>query len=459
MLITHANLITWEEPNQILEGQALYIDGGLIVEIGPEAELVARHPTDERLDAHGQYVMPGNICAHTHFYGAYARGLAIPGTAPKDFVEILEKLWWPLDRALQMEDVRASAEVMLVEAIKHGTTTLIDHHASPNAIEGSLDTIADVVQRAGVRGVLCYEVTDRNGLDGARRGIEENLRFIKRKSAVVDKQSIIYNQQSSIRNRIAATFGLHASLTLSEATLEACRDAAPEGVGFHIHVAEHEVDEYDSLAKSGLRVVDRLHRCGILGPRSIVAHAIHIDAREADLLAESGTWVTHQPRSNMNNGVGAAEVESLLRLGVPVCLGTDGFSHTMWEEWKTAYLLQKVWHRDPRRMNGMDVATMAVYNNASLAGRFFPEAPLGMIVPGAHADLIFVDYHPHTPLTPGNIPWHIIFGFHESMVTTTIVAGQVLMRDRQLLTMDEEAIIAHARQLAPGVWERYTAQF
>jgi len=448
MLITNGKFITWDESNQILEGQALWVSDGLIAEVGPQAELIARHPQAERLDAGGQYVMPGNICAHTHFYGAYARGLAIPGPTPKDFPEILEKLWWPLDRALKMDDVRASAEVMLVDAIKHGTTTLIDHHASPNAIEGSLDTIAEAVDRSGLRTVLCYEVTDRNGLDGARRGIQENVRFIREHPAV-----------DSSASRIAALFGLHASLTLSEGTLDACREAAPQGTGFHIHVAEHEADEYDSLAKSGLRVVDRLHRRGILGPGTIVAHAVHVDAREASLLADSGTWVTHQPRSNMNNGVGVAEVESLMRLGVPVCLGTDGFSHTMWVEWKTAYLLQKVWHRDPRRMNGMDVVAMGVQDNAALAGRFFPYGPLGVITPGAHADLIFVDYRPHTPLTSGNAPWHIIFGFHESMVTTTIVAGQVLMRDRQLLTLDEEAIAAHALEGALGVWERYNAQF
>lgn len=392
--------------------------------------------------------MPGNICAHTHFYGAYARGLAIPGSAPKDFPEILEKLWWPLDRALDADSVRASADVMLLDAIKHGTTTLIDHHASPNAIEGSLDMISDAVDQSGLRAVLCYEVTDRNGMQGAETGIQENLRFIQRSMSgkVAD-------------GRVAGMFGLHASLTLSETSLEKCRSLAPDGIGFHIHVAEHEADEYDSLAKSGLRVVDRLHKHGILGPRSIVAHAVHVDTQEVNLLLESGTWVTHQPRSNMNNGVGVAQVESLLRLGVPVCLGTDGFSHTMWEEWKTAYLLHKVWHRDPRRMNGSDVAKMGAVNNAALAGSFFPGAPVGVIKSGAHADLIFVDYKPYTPLTPGNLPWHIIFGFHESMVTTTMVAGNVLMRDRRVLTMDEEEIVARAQALAPGVWQRYQDQF
>jgi len=442
MLITNGKLITWETENRILEEQAIFIEGDKICDIGPEAKLKAQYPDVEILDARGQYVMPGNICAHTHFYGAYARGMAIPGPAPVDFTEILHKLWWPLDMALDEDAVAYSALVMLIDAIKHGTTTLIDHHASPNFIDGSLDVIADAVDQSGLRAVLCYEVTDRNGEEGAKAGIAENVRFLK-------------SEQARSHPRLAATFGLHASLTLTQNTLEACREALPEGVGFHIHVAEHESDEYDSLAKSGLRVVDRLHQHGILGPDSIVAHAIHIDAREANLLANTGTWVTHQPRSNMNNGVGVAEIESLLRLGVPVCIGTDGFSHVMWEEWRTAYLLHKVAHRDPRRMNGMDIVKMGVYNNATLAGSFFSEASLGVLTPGAYADLIFVDYNPHTPLTPGNLPWQIIFGFHESMVTTTIVAGQVLMKDRELLTLDEAAITTEACELAPQVWKRY----
>jgi putative selenium metabolism protein SsnA len=446
ILITNAKLITWGDPVQILEDHAILISSGLVKSIGPSRELEERNKDVDRLDARGQYVMPGNICAHTHFYGAFARGMAIPGPAPADFPEILRKLWWPLDKALQLEDVQASAQIMLLDAIKHGTTTLIDHHASPNAIDGSLDVIAESVAQSGLRAVLCYEVTDRDGMDKARAGIDENMRFLKKNE--LDKSN---------GGRVAGTFGLHASLTLSDETLDACRDAVPEGVGFHIHVAEHEADEYDSLAKSGLRVVDRLSQHDILGPKTIVAHAIHIDFVEAALLADSNTWVTHQPRSNMNNGVGAAPVEDLLRRGVKVGMGTDGFSHTMWEEWKTAYLLHKVWHRDPRRFTGMDVVQLGVYNNAALVEKFFPQAPIGQIIPGAIADLIFIDYQPHTPLTAGNLPWHIIFGFHESMVTTTIVDGQLLMRDRQLLTMDEEAITTKARELAPAVWERYNS--
>jgi putative selenium metabolism protein SsnA len=444
MLITNIKLVTWEDPNQILEGQALFIAGDRIKEIGPQTDLIDKHPDAERLDGRNQYALPGAICAHTHFYGAFARGMAIPGPAPRDFPEILKKLWWPLDKSLSLEDVRFSALVSLVDAVRHGTTTLIDHHASPNAIEGSLDVIAEAVDQSGLRSVLCYEVTDRDGQEKAQAGIKENLRYLEK-----------IKKENGYGGRLAGLFGLHASLTLSDETLDKCREAAGDETGFHIHGAEHEADQEDSLGKSGMRIVPRLRKHGILGPRSILAHAVHVEKEEMDILAETGTWVTHQPRSNMNNGVGAAPLDDLKKAGVRLCLGNDGFSNAMWEEWKAAYLMHKVVHRDPRKMPGDELAQMAVYNNAALANLFFPDAVIGSLKPGAYADLVLVDYHPHTPLTAGNLPWHIVFGFHESMVTTTIAAGKILMKDRELLTLDAEAIAAHARELAPVVWEKY----
>jgi putative selenium metabolism protein SsnA len=314
MLITHANLVTWTVPNQILLDHAVYIQDGRIIELGPQQLMVGRYPDASQLDAKGQFVMPGNICAHTHFYGAFARGMSIPGAPPHNFMSILEKLWWPLDLALDEEAVRFSALVCLVDAIRHGTTTLIDHHASPNCIAGSLDVIAQAVDEAGLRGVLCYEVTDRNGIEGRDAGVKENLRFINR-----------IRQGRDAGGRLAATFGLHASLTLSDDTLSLCRGSVPEAVGFHVHVAESEADQADSLAKSGLRVIKRLHKFDLLGSNSIFVHAVHVSLDEIALLAETGTWVTHQPRSNMNNAVGIGNIKAMLQAGIQVCLGNDGF--------------------------------------------------------------------------------------------------------------------------------------
>ncbi|MCZ7569406.1 MAG: putative aminohydrolase SsnA [Ardenticatenaceae bacterium] len=443
-LITHALV----SPNPadpdlpLIEDGAIAIRGDTVLAVGTTDELRQEYPGAPELDAGGKLALPGSICAHTHFYGAYARGLAIPGPASKNFPEILRRLWWTLDKALDPESVKYSALVCLVDAIRRGTTTLIDHHASPNAIEGSLSLIAEAVKTAGLRACLCYEVSDRDGAGRAEAGIEENVRWIKEARARQDPS-------------LAGTFGLHAALTLSDATLEQARAAAePLGAGFHIHAAEGPADQEWSLQTYGERVIQRLHRHGILGANTIVAHAITIDPWEMGLLRETGTWVTHQPRSNMNNAVGVADLPAMLRAQMRVGLGNDGFSFDMFQEMKTAYLLHKVHTGDPRTLGGYEVMTLAYANNAALAGRFFPK-PVSRLEPGAFADIILVDYHPFTPLSSGNLPWHLLFGFDGGHVTHTIAAGKLLMADRQLLTLDEAEITARARELAPGIWERF----
>lgn len=448
MLIHHATVVTFDNNQPVLNDGAVYIRGETIDAVGPSAELLARFPDAERWDAEGMLLMPGQICAHTHFYGAFARGLYIPGAAAKDFPEILEKLWWRLDKALDLAGVGASAEVCLVDAIRNGTTTLIDHHASQHAIDGSLDAIAEAVTRSGLRAVLCYEVTDRDGPEATQAGIAENARFMRQ---VAQGRA----SGDAAAARLAATFGLHASLTLSDRTLEQC---AQESDRFHVHVAEHPVDEYDAVTKSGQRVVERLHSHGISGARSIMAHCVHIDAWEMELLRDSHTFVTHQPRSNMNNAVGIADITAMLRGGIPVCLGNDGFSNDMFTEMKVADLLQKVSHSDPRYLGADQVMQMAIHNNRKLAANFF-DRPVGIITASAYADLILLDYYPTTPLTEANLPWHILFGVSGGHVHSTLVHGQVLMKARSLLTMDEAEITARSRNIAAQTWERYWAMF
>ncbi len=454
MLITHATLATLGEKNQLIENGALLIKGDRIAALGASRELEQKYPREKKLDAEGRLAMPGNICAHTHFYGAFARGMSLPpGPPPKNFPEILEKLWWKIDRALTLEDSKYSALVCLVDAIRHGTTTLIDHHASPNAIDGSLDVIADAVNQAGVRACLCYEVTDRNGEAGAKAGIRENVRFI-RKTADGRRQTADGSQLSSVGGRVAATFGLHASFTVSDKTLERCL-AETDGLdsGFHIHVAEDLADEEDSQQKYGMRVGERLNARGILGAKTIAAHCVHVDVRELDLFKITETKVSHQPRSNMNNAVGVADVLGMMRRGVTVGLGNDGFSNNMFAEMKTAYLLHKSARHDPRVMGADEVLQMAFANNARIAANFW-DTPVGELSPGAYADIILLDYVPYTEMNAANFPWHLIFGIDGAHVTHTICGGKLLMQDRELLTLDEAAIAARARELARGVWKR-----
>lgn len=443
LLIHNATVCSFGADGAVLTNGAVLVTDGQIGAVDADETLLSQYPGVPRENAGGRLLMPGNICAHTHFYGAFARGLYIPGPPPKDFPQILRRLWWTLDRALDDDGVLYSALVCLVDAIRHGTTTLIDHHASPNEIDGSLDIIAGAVEAAGLRACLCYEVTDRNGPEGAAAGIAENARFIRR-------------TRTSNSPLLAGTFGLHASLSLSDDTLARCvaEVEALGDTGFHIHAAEGPADQEDSLARYGLRTIDRLHSRGILGPRTIVAHVTAIDTWEMETLRDSGTWVTHQPRSNMNNAVGVADVPAMLRGGMPVCLGNDGFSNDMFTEMKTAYLLHKVWRNDPRAAPGDQVTAMAYGNNAALARQFFPQ-PLGEISPGAAADLILLDYYPTTPLSAENLPWHILFGISGSHVTHTMVGGQWLMKDRHLLTLDEDAITAQSREVAEATWRRF----
>ncbi len=444
MLITHGLVATLGKGNRVIQDGAILIGDGKVVQVGATSELKNKYPNAEELDANGMLILPGAICAHTHFYGAFARGMYIPGSPASNFVQILEKLWWRLDQALDHEGTRLSALVCLVDAIRHGTTTLIDHHASPNAIEGSLDVIAEVVKESGLRACLCYEVTDRHGDEGAKAGIMENVRFARQ----VNVEPTPY---------LKAMFGLHASFTVSDRTLEHCvGEAQMLGVGLHTHLAEDAADEDDSLNKYEMRIARRFLRKGALGPKTICAHGVHLDENELRMLAETGTRLTHQPRSNMNNAVGVAPIQKALDMGVCVGLGNDGFSNDPFAEMKAAYLVHKIAQRDPRAMTGDTVMKLAYEHNSHIAKEAGGwQEPLGEISPGAWADLVLLDYRPYTPLTADNLPWQIIFGVDGAHVNTTIVGGRVLMRDRKLLTLDEERIAAHAREYAPKIWRRF----
>ena len=448
MIIKNANVITCDDQKRIIPNSTILIGNDGRIDSISEPQSLNDNPLEaqEVFDAHGQYLMPASICAHTHFYGAFARGMYIPGEAPDAFPAILEKLWWKLDKSLDEKANYYSALVCIIDAIKHGTTTLIDHHASPNSIPGSLDVIARAIEESGIRASLCYEVTDRDGGEKAQQGLEENLRFIEK-------------LKDHKENHLSALFGLHASLTLSDATLKKARELCPQDIGFHIHAAEHIVDEYDSMKKSGKRVIQRLNDFGILGEKTVVAHGVHIDAKEIGLLVNSGTWLSHQPRSNMNNAVGLPPIESMINTGVKVCLGNDGFSNSMWQEWAAAYLAHKLINSDPRRMPADLIYQMAIINNRELIKTLFNHLETGVIKPGAAADLVLIDYKPFTELNSDNLPWHIVFGFRESMVTSTIVNGKFLMKDRVMTTLDEDSIIKEAKSISASVWKKYQGLF
>ncbi len=452
ILIGNGTVVTLGTRNELIENGAVLVHEGHIQAIGKDVTLRQQYPDAEYVDAHDGLIMPGFLCAHTHFYGAFARGMAIPGDPPRNFPEILERLWWRLDKLLTLEDTRASAEIFMVDAIRSGTTCVVDHHASPNAIDGSLDVIAGAVEQAGIRACLAYEVSDRDGLSSIADGIRENERFIR--SLRAERKS------QAEAGMIAASYGLHASFTLSTSTLERCASGGADlGVGFHIHIAEDISDERDSTTRYGMRVVDRLEADRILGPHTIAAHCVHVRSGEMSRLAETRTNSVHNPRSNMNNAVGRMPVEEMVRAGVNVGLGNDGFSMNMMQEMKAAYLLHKLALEDPRVMPGDLVVKLGFQHNARIMNAVFspfsPNFPaVGELSVGAAADIVLLDYLPPTPLTNGNFPWHLIFGMDGHQVNSTMVNGRWLMRNRQLLTVDEARIHARARELSQALWNR-----
>ncbi len=429
-------VITLGQDNRVLWDASVVVDGERIAGVGDTAEMRRRFPGAEVVDCHGKLLLPGFICTHHHFYSTMARGMSIPGEPAANFVEILERLWWKVDRSLSEEDITLSAQVPLIECVRNGTTTVIDHHASPGRRDGSLDLIENAVRQAGLRASLCYEVSDRNIPGG---GIAENARFI-RKIGKGDGQ-------------IAAMMGLHASFTLSDETIEKCVGIAREaGVGCHIHVAEDAADLADSLARYGVPTVMRLEKLGVAGEQSIFVHCVHIDEAEMDILASTRTSVVHNPESNMNNAVGVTPLLKLLQKGVLVGLGTDGMGSDMLAQMRCAYLLHRLANSDPR-VAFMEAPQLLLQNNVAIAERQFG-LKLGEIAEGRPADLAVIDYQPPTPLTEANFLGHLIFGLVDAPVDTTVCRGRILMQGKKIVSMDEERIAARSRELAPQMWNR-----
>jgi putative selenium metabolism protein SsnA len=441
LLVGNGTLITQDEHLPLIEDGCVAIQDGLIAEVGGTADLQRKHPAAQFVNAHGRVIMPGLINTHMHLYSTFARGLALKDESPGNFLEILERLWWRLDRVLTLEDVYLSAIAALIDCIKNGTTTIFDHHSSPGAVTGSLFRIAEAARRTGVRTCLCYEVTDRDGAAVVDQSIEENRAFLQ-------------SCQQSGDSLLKGLFGLHASFTVSDKTAERCTVLAKElDAGFHIHVAEAEADVAQCQREHGRRVVERLHDLGILGSKTITAHCVHVNDAEIELLKESKTNVVHNPESNMANAVGSAPVLEMIRRGVRVGLGSDGYTTDMFESLKVANALQK--HRTGQPGAGwMEVPAMLFAANADLASESFGH-PMGKLIPGAHADLIIVDYDPPTPLRTTNIMGHILFGVSGRAVETTIIGGRIVMAERKLLEIDEHEVMAKARASAEKLWQRF----
>jgi len=414
------------DPVRLIDGDVV-LDGDRIRDVGTAPE------RSERLDCSGCLVIPGNVCAHTHLYSSLARGMPYSLAPPANFIQILQRVWWRLDRALDEESIRSSALVGGVEALLAGTTTVIDHHASPGAIDGSLDVIAGALEEVGLRSVLSYEVTDRDGLERALAGVEENRRFLA---------------GAGDRRLARGMVGAHASFTLSPETLEACANLARStGTGVHIHVAEDFADQADAEARFGQSVVERLADAGTLAPEALLAHCVFLSPTDIGLLLDSGVTVVHNARSNMNNSVGRALVEAL---GDQVALGTDGIGADMFAESQSAH-----WRAREAAVFAQPTETLArLAKGARVAGRAFGESSLGRIETGAPADLVVLDYAAPSPMAESSLGGHWMFGLSARHVRDVTVGGDVVVRDHRVTTVDQDKVFADASAVAERLFTR-----
>ena len=436
-ILANGKLITRDPANGYLPDGGVVIEGTKIREIGTTAELKAKYPEAEYIDAKGGVIMPAFINAHTHIYSALARGLSIKGNNPTNFYEVLDGTWWAIDRRLTLKGTRASADALYIDCIKQGVTTIFDHHASYAEIPGSLHTIAESAKKFGIRSCLCYEVSDRDGEEKCLQAIQENADFITECEQRKDPM-------------LAAMFGGHALFTISDKTFDRMVEANNGRTGYHIHVSEGMNDVYDSLQKYGRRPVQRLQDHGILGEKTILGHCIHVNSAEIEIIKNTNTMVVNNPESNMGNAVGTCPVLPLYKAGILLGMGTDAYTNDMLESLKVALCAQRQNACLPN-VAWCEVTDMLFKNNAKIGAKYFPDE-LGVLKAGAAADVIVMDYKPFTPFSDANIDGHMIFGMTGRQCQTTIANGKLLMKDRELIGIDEEAENAHILEEAKKLW-------
>ncbi|MGF1700316.1 putative aminohydrolase SsnA [Photobacterium makurazakiensis] len=435
LLLKNATAVQYE-PALIKENVDIVTDGSIIKEVG--ANLSAKYPEAEVKDMKGKLVMPGMVCSHNHFYSGLARGIMADIKPSPDFISILKNLWWRMDRALDEEAVYYSGLICSLEAIKSGCSSVIDHHASPNYVAGSLNTLRKGFLKAGLRGMTCYETTDRNG--GAKEmmaGVEENIAFAQLIDSAKEKGEEPYLVESHI--------GAHAPFTVTNEGLAMMAEAVQAtGRGIHVHVAEDRYDVTHSHHHYNQDIVERLDSFGLINEKTLLAHGLFLSEKDIAILNAKDGFLVHNSRSNMNNNVGYND--KLMRFK-NVALGTDGIGADMFEELKFAFFK----HRDSGGPLWPDSFLRHLWNGNEILARNFG-AKFGRLDAGNKADLTVLDYTSPTPFVADNLPGHIAFGFNAGNVNSVVVDGRFVYEDRNF-PFDIAPIYAEASKVAQRLWK------
>ena len=401
----------------------LQIENGKIGKIIPKSfktYLTTKQKTRKNdYNAAGAVVTVPLVNFHEHFYSRLAKGLNVKGST-EDFLSILHNLWWKLDRALTKEMVSASAKMGAIEAIKSGVTYIFDHHASMTAIDGSLDLIATELINKNLRGVLCFEATDRNGVKVAEKSLAENINFLKQFEG----------------DDIKSMLGLHASFTVSDDTLDAASKYLREyDLGIHIHLCEDAADRALSKEVTGKFPVQRLKRYGLLNDKSILAHGIYLTKKDCEIIDEAGPALAFNPDSNLNNGVGTPDFIGLPE-SIPMLTGTDGMHANPGRSLKNVFLIMRA--EGLSFEDSFRLISKIYFNQIEFVRKYFSDYP--SLSEGDRADFVVWDYVPPTPLNSNNFFGHYLYGVLERQPKRVVQQGDVLLQDKILTKVNEEEI-------------------
>lgn len=381
---------------------------------------IQKSPNDEIIDCHGMLVTKSFAIGHHHVYSALARGMPTPRKSPSNFLEILKYILWNLDKALDKEIIEASAFATAMACAKAGSTFVIDHHASPNFIPGSLEVISKAFEKVGVSNLLCYEITDRDGQDKAIQGLDETESYLKNHQGLV---------------------GLHASFTVGNNTMNKAVELMEKtSSGIHIHVAEDQYDQKFCIENYGNRVVQRLNDFGVLNsPKTILAHCLHIDENERNIIRNSPAFVVQNTESNLKNNVGYF---NSTRLGDNIMLGTDGMHSNMLRSAQAAYFVGQ--GKDEINFLTAYYRFRKVHNYIS-ANNFSGDGENNLVV---------LDYNTPTEINEDNFLGHFIFGLNSNHVKHVISNGKLIVKDRIIKTVGEEEIHSFTKEQALRLWRK-----
>lgn len=432
ILLTNARIIDPFGKTEYIQNGYILIENEIIAEIG--AGSAPEITVDTTIDLKGNTVLPGMINAHTHLYSALAMGMPPPINIPTNFVEILQNIWWKLDLALDEDSTGASFEAGLLECLRSGVTTVFDHHSSPNFTDGSLELLSNIADKFGQNISIAFEITDRNGNDKFKSGLQENINSFNR-----------FKDNPYVHPLI----GLHASFTLSNESLQIIYSKIKElpNYGIHIHVAEDKADENDANSKGYESAIDRLNKFNLINEHSFIIHGIHSSDKDIALLKNADATLVHNPTSNANNRVGILPNNHISRLNAG--LGTDGMRTNMIEEAQQGTLI-----RSSHLQGGeptINYLELLFKNNPAIASRVFGRK-IGHLSSGNQADLAIYDYQPRTALTKDNFAGHILFGFGQP--TDVLSRGKYRIKNRNFMEVSERNIKANAQKQSLRLWNK-----